>query len=206
MALVGWSGFGMEMAAYTIRHPRRVTRLLQVSPVPPSARLFQQLGGDARVRRRDTIAIAVVDRRFREGGFAGDTASYCRARNRLTVPASFADTARWTLAADPCRFPNEWPPLLNEYFGAFGRSLADFDWLDDIGAVTIPRLVIHGCEDGIPRAGARAWVAGFPNARLLVLSPAGHFPFIERSDAFFSAADAFLAGDWPPGAETIAPS
>ncbi|MGH7566991.1 MAG: alpha/beta fold hydrolase, partial [Gemmatimonadota bacterium] len=37
MALIGWSGLGMEMAAYTVRHPERVTRLVQVAAVPPSA-------------------------------------------------------------------------------------------------------------------------------------------------------------------------
>ena len=31
MALLGWSGLGMELAAYAIRYPERVTRFIQVS-------------------------------------------------------------------------------------------------------------------------------------------------------------------------------
>jgi pimeloyl-ACP methyl ester carboxylesterase len=81
--------------------------------------------------------------------------------------------------------------------------MGDFDWLDEIGAPGIPRLVVHGREDGIPLAGARAWAAGFPNARLLVLSPAGHFPFLEQPDTFFPAVNRFLSGDWPVAAEQV---
>jgi pimeloyl-ACP methyl ester carboxylesterase len=69
----------------------------------------------------------------------------------------------------------------------------------------VPRLIIHGREDGIPLEGARAWAAGFDQARLLVLSPAGHFPFVEQPDAFFRAAGTFLAGEWPEGAVAVPP-
>lgn len=65
----------------------------------------------------------------------------------------------------------------------------------------IPRLVIHGREDGIPLAGAEAWVAGHPTARLLVLSPAGHFPFLEQRELFMQAVDEFLRGRWPAAVE-----
>jgi hypothetical protein len=41
--------------------------------------------------------------------------------------------------------------------------------------------------------------AGDPNARLLVLSPAGHFPFLEQADLFFPAVRHFLDGEFPGG-------
>ena len=48
-----------------------------------------------------------------------------------------------------------------------GRSFGDYDWLDEIGALAVPRLVVHGREDGIPLDGARAssfrrWTAFSP--------------------------------------------
>ena len=202
MAIIGWSGYGMEMAVYTIRHPDRVTRLVQVAPVPPAARIFAQAGGDRRAARTDTAALTALERRFRAGEFAtdGGGAAYCRARERLTAPANFVDPTLVARVPDVCRWENEWPSNLGPYFDAFLPSLGDFDWRDQIARVSIPRLVIHGREDGIPLAGARAWVEGFPAARLLVLSPAGHFPMLERPAEFFAAVNAFLAGDWPSGA------
>jgi pimeloyl-ACP methyl ester carboxylesterase len=203
MALIGWSGLGMEMAVYAMRHPDRVTRLVQIGAVPPAARLMRETGGDRRGARMDRAALEALDRRAAAGEFADDSAGLCRARNRLTQPASFEDTTLVARVPDVCEWENEWPSRLGPYFAALMRSLNDWDWTAEMHRLTMPRLVVHGLEDGIPVAGARAWAAGFPNARLLVLSPAGHFPFIEQPEAFFPAVDRFLAGEWPSTAEII---
>jgi pimeloyl-ACP methyl ester carboxylesterase len=56
MALLGWSGLGMEMAVYTIRYPQHVSRLIQVSAVPPGAAIMEEFG-DARQSSVDQDAI-----------------------------------------------------------------------------------------------------------------------------------------------------
>lgn len=203
MALIGWSGLGMEMAVYAMRYPDRVTRLVQIGAVPPAARLMREAGGDRRAQRMDRAALEALDRRAAAGEFAADPAGLCRARNRLTQPANFEDTTLVARVPDVCQWENEWPSRLGPYFAALMRSLNDWDWTGEMHRLTMPRLVVHGREDGIPLAGARAWAAGFANARLLVLSPAGHFPFIEQPEEFFPAVDRFLAGEWPPAAESV---
>lgn len=203
MAIIGWSGLGMEMAVYAMRHPDRVTRLVQVGAVPPAARMMREAGGDRRAQRMDRAALDALDRRAAAGDFARDSAGLCRERRRLTLPASFEDTTLVRRVPDVCAWENEWPGRLGPYFGALLGSLGDWDWTSEMRALAMPRLVVHGREDGIPLAGAQAWAAGFPNARLLVLSPAGHFPFIEQPEVFFPAVDRFLGGDWPPHAELI---
>ena len=35
VAIIGWSGGGMEMFVYALRNPERVTRLVQLAPVAP---------------------------------------------------------------------------------------------------------------------------------------------------------------------------
>ncbi|HKY60455.1 MAG TPA: alpha/beta hydrolase, partial [Gemmatimonadota bacterium] len=79
----------------------------------------------------------------------------------------------------------------------------DYDWRDELVSLEVPRLVIHGAADAFPVEGSREWVEGHPNARLMILEEAGHYPFIERPDAFFPAVDTFLEGRWPPGAEAL---
>lgn len=205
MALLGWSGLGKQVAVYAIRHPERVTRIAQVSPVPPSSDEYpQEPGAPPREERMDVEAIRAVDERWRSGGFGQDGAAYCRARQALTRPASFADTSLAQRAPDVCGYENERPHNLGAYFGELLPSFGEFDWREPIRATGIPRLVVHGREDGIPLSGARAWAAGDPNARLLVLSPAGHFPFLEQPEPFFQAVHEFLSGGWPAAAVSIA--
>jgi alpha-beta hydrolase superfamily lysophospholipase len=74
-------------------------------------------------------------------------------------------------------------------------------WRPELRAVTAPALVIHGMLDFIPLESSREWAVAVPNGRLLLLEGSGHFPYLEVPERFFAAAEAFLQGRWPPGAE-----
>lgn len=197
MALIGWSGLGMEMVVYALRHPDRVTRLVQVAPVAARDKPYNERAYAERQRRLDPSAV----RRFRErrdsGEFEGDPAALCRASSELSLPASFADSAHVSAAPDVCIYPNEWSTNLEPYFAALLGSFQGYDWRQDLDSLRVPRLVIHGAADAFPLEGSREWVAGYPDARLILLENAGHFLFLERGEAFFPAVDRFLDGEWP---------
>lgn len=81
MALLGWSGLGKQVAVYAIRHPERVTRIVQVSPVPPSSDPYPaEPGAPPRIERMDVPAILALDSAWTEGRFEGGGEAYCRAR------------------------------------------------------------------------------------------------------------------------------
>lgn len=202
MALLGWSGLGMEMAVYTLRHPERVTRLIQMSAVPPAASIMRA-AGDTRGDTVDREAIVTLDMRADSGQFDDTPANYCRQRNTLTDPGNFADPSFASQIPDVCAHQNEWPVNLWPYFGALLPSFGNYDWRENLRSLPVPRLVIHGREDGIPLAGGEAWASGYDNARLLILSPAGHFPYIEQQEQTVNAINTFLLGDWPEGATRI---
>jgi proline iminopeptidase len=203
MALLGWSGLGMEMAVYALRYPQHVTRLIQVSAVPPAASIMQEFG-DSRGDRVDQTALDDLYRRADAGEFDNKPQEYCRRVNALTDPGNFADTDLAKHVPDVCVYENEWPKNLWPYFGALLPSFGDYDWRDDMHEMNIPRLVIHGREDGIPLAGAEAWAAGYADTRLLILSPSGHFPYIEQKADVVRAINAFLDGGWPADALAVA--
>jgi thiol-disulfide isomerase/thioredoxin len=71
----------------------------------------------------------------------------------------------------------------------------------ELADLEVPRLVIAGAEDAIPLEGVREWVAGLPNACLVVIPESGHWPFVEGKERFFGAVEAFLDGGWPEGGE-----
>lgn len=204
MVLIGWSGLGMEMAVYTMRHPERVMRLVQVAPVAARDEPYNMRAYETRAQRIDTTAINALLASRDDGAYADDPAGFCRALSTLTQPASFADTATMRAVPDVCRFPNEYPDSLNLLFEALLGSFEGYDWRDSISRLAVPRLVIHGAQDAFPLEGSREWVPPGSNARLLVIDRAGHFPFLERPAMFFAAVEAFLQGQWlegvtPPG-------
>lgn len=201
-ALIGWSGMGMETVAYALRHPGRVTRLIQIAAVPPAASIMRETG-DARASRIDQAAQAALDARQRAGEFKSDPGLYCRLDAEISIPSNFVDPALAREVVDVCVHENEHPAKLWPYFGALLPSFGDYDWREPLRELKVPRLIIHGREDGIPLAGATAWAEGYAEARLLIVSPAGHFPFIEQRAQVMAAIDEFLAGRWPAGAERI---
>ena len=66
-------------------------------------------------------------------------------------------------------------------------------------AVGIP-LACQLSEDLIPLASSRERVDELPQARLLAVDGAGHYPHLEAPEAFFGPVEAFLAGRWHDGA------
>ena len=203
-ALIGWSGMGMELFVYALRHPHRVTRLVQLAPVGPRWVPWSDSLVSSRQARTDTVAVRRLRDRVRAGEFAGDEARLCRETDRVQRPATFGDTSLVYLAPDACHLANEWPSRLGPYFAVFLPTLGQFDWRADLSRVAVPRLVIHGGRDNTPLAGNQEWVAGQHNARLLVIPEAGHWPQLERPEQTIAAIRVFLDGLWPAGSMAVA--
>ncbi len=72
VALIGWSGLGMELFVYTLRHPDRVTRLVQLAPVAPRWTPWSDSLGADRAQRTDSTALAELRAR-RSAGTSGTT-------------------------------------------------------------------------------------------------------------------------------------
>jgi proline iminopeptidase len=204
IALIGWSGLGMEMVVYAVRHPDRVTRVVQVAPVAARNTPHNERAYAERLERMDSVELARFQERRTGGAFEADPEAECRAQAEVTRPVNFADTTHLSEVPDVCVHPNEWPSNLGPFFQALLGSFGDYDWRDSLRSLEVPRLVIHGAQDAFPVEGSREWVAGLPNARLMVLDGAGHFPFLERPDVFFPAVHEFLDGKWPDSAEALA--
>jgi pimeloyl-ACP methyl ester carboxylesterase len=73
-------------------------------------------------------------------------------------------------------------------------SFGEFDVREALPAVTAPVLVVTGSEDRITRPDeAREIAALLPNATLSIIEGAGHFPFAERPDEYFSELRGWLS-------------
>jgi proline iminopeptidase len=203
VSLIGWSGMGMELFVYALRHPDRVERLVQLAPVPPRREPYSEQMMRDRRERSDREAAAEINRRLDAGEYKDRHEELCRDIGRATNRASFADPARSSEVPDLCQYETEWPENLWPYFDALLGSFGEFDWRARLAEVKAPRLVIHGAQDNIPLEGNREWAAGRPEARLLVVEKSGHWPHYEQPAPVLRAIDAFLRGEWPSGSEAI---
>jgi proline iminopeptidase len=204
MMLLGWSHYGMMTAVYTIRHPDRVSRLVQMTPGTPRRTPYLDEGMKTIRERVDGAAWTRLEERKKAGEFASNPDALCRENRRVTLAAFVANPRDVEkLELDSCRFANEQVEQQDKWWGALFGSMGDWDYRREAAALAVPRLVVHGEKDFIPFGGSREWVAGNANARLLVIPNVGHFPHVEAPDTFFPAVERFLSGAWPEGAVTI---
>jgi proline iminopeptidase len=68
-----------------------------------------------------------------------------------------------------------------------------YDWRDQLRALSVPTLVLHGERDALPASVALELSELLPRARHALLPDAGHMPFWEAPVRFFEAAGSFLA-------------
>ncbi len=202
LTLLGHSWGAGVAALYGSRYPDRIGRLLIVDPVPLRQEKLVQAFEALDARRDSATRQQMQNWMERRRANPGDAAA-CHAYYVLWFRPFFADpTAMSRSKGDFCAGTPE--SRRNKIFSVdryVAASLGSWDWRPALRQVNAPALIIHGTEDVLPPAGGGEWAAALPNARLLLLHGVGHFPYLEVPDAFFAAADAFLGGSWPQGAE-----
>ena len=200
VSLVGWSYLGGVTALYAMDHPERVSRLLLIGPMSP--RKYQY--DDPRVldpaNRVDPARMQRLEEMREAGLDASDPVAYSREYWLVNLPMQMGNPrALPRMRSEPWNYANEGPDTVFSHFGRLFGSLEAWDWRSRAAALEVPTLVIHGMDDLIPFASSHEWVATLPDARLLTIVGAGHYPWLEDPETFFTAADQFLAGDWPKG-------
>ena len=77
-------------------------------------------------------------------------------------------------------------------FGNVMVDIADYDLHDRLAEIDVPTLVLYGAGEPGLEIGGAALQAGIDGSILVSIEDAGHFPFIEQSEAFFEAVGSFL--------------
>jgi pimeloyl-ACP methyl ester carboxylesterase len=179
ISLIGWSYFGAAVALYAARYPQHVNRIVQVGPMVPCRQPYwDQFIADYLARATMPAAAA---------GWLPTIAP------QLADPA----TAERILASVDISSPNEDPVKVRAWGGQIMSSLGDWDWRGVVAGVSAPVLTVHGLRDNLPIESSREWVRALPNARLLLIDGAGHYPHFEQPAVFIAALATFFRGAWP---------
>ncbi len=197
VALVGWSHSGPAVAEFARRFPDRVSRMVLISPLPPT-RAQYRMEWDRGVGQ-DAIGVQILDLMREHGDDRSRPLEYCESywTTAIIRPRLGNLNALPSGAFGLCRFPNEQPARWEAANEQLLTSLGNWDFTTGAAAYTGDVLVIHGSADPMPIEGAVAWAVAYPNARLHRIEGAGHYPWLEQPEMVRSAVRTFLNGRWP---------
>jgi pimeloyl-ACP methyl ester carboxylesterase len=194
VALVGNSMGGFIAAEAGIRHPDRVERLVLVD----AAGISTQLGRNPISARFGRLMVTGL---LNGGGSAAPSRERLMAMMRRP---GFVHLALGAVARHPTRISRE---LLAEQLGSVGapgfdpafNAIIDYHFLDRLGDIGCPTLVIQGTEDMlVPLGDAYEFERRIPQATTLILEDTGHVPQFERPAAFNRGLLEFLGQDVAP--------
>lgn len=200
VALLGHSWGSLLASRYARVHPDRVSRLVIHSPAPLRRSPYWDGLVPHVTRWMDAETRAELDERNAARRDPGkDPRAACRGFWELFFPGYFYDPLdRATLERSRADFCTAQDAALRNGLVAgplTWESIGEWDWREDFREVRAPVLVITGTRDIFPEEAMREWAEAFPESRLVLLERAGHYPHVERPEAFFSIVRAFLVGD-----------
>ena len=195
MVVYGHSWGSMLAARYALEHPDRVSALVLSSSAPPRRDPWMPQFSANLHAWMDSATAADVAQLAAARDTTSDPQAACRAFWAVFIRGYLAepDSSLARFRGDVCSAPPD--AIRNQpVVGRFTLGpLGSWDWRSDFAELRVPVLIIHGEHDPIPIESAREWAAAFPDARLVTIEGAGHFPQIERPEQYFEALNAFLA-------------
>lgn len=182
--VLGHSWGGGIAVLGTAGDPAGVRRLVLVNAVGPTSAWMPEL------RARATARLGEADRAVLEQLDDVTLADPHPERHGL-----HARTIYRAWFADPSLGELFRPPVATSATGAAVAARLrreGYDWRDRVRAVAAPSLVIHGADDALPPSAAEALAALIPGSRLELVPGAGHMPFWEAPERFFTLVNEFL--------------
>ena len=207
MNLIGESYLGLMVIMYAMKYPERVGRIVQIAAVP------LKFGTEYPVNLTANDAKPVPDpmeqeklNQLRKAGYdKSHPREFCEKDWEVSRTMLVGNPANARKISSPCAMPNEWPINFNRHLQFHFASVQRLNISrEEVAKVSTPVLTIHGTKDrNAPYGGGREWALMLPNARLLTITGAAHFPWIDAPETVFSSIDTFLRGKWPARIEKV---
>lgn len=194
MTLLGHSFGPLLMGYYARQHPERIDRMVLIGPIPPlrgdffqrySTNLNEQLTSEQRKQMTQYYQQIINGDAVKEA---------CQNYWAIANIPRFASAEKVdSLEADLCAgTPESITYGMRLTSPITIRSLRNWDIRSSLAKVQAPTLIIHGEEEAIPLDLVREWERSLPQAELMTVPEAAHFPHVERPELVFGALERFL--------------
>ncbi len=194
MTLLAHSFGPLLAASYAIEHPDRVRRMIFIGALPPRRADVWRRHGDAVAAILSEEETTAMERAYEDLLSGPDPVEACRRFWAVAMKPRVADPAKIALVrGDLCSAPAE----AIRYGMAHTNprtleSLGDWDLRERLAAVNAPTLIVHGEHETIAMDLVEEWTSALPDARLMRVPEAAHFPYVERADLVWPAIAEFL--------------
>ncbi len=204
---LGYSYLGLMVVLYAMKHPDRVSRIVQLGPVPrkydteyPASLLYRDS-----VPVPDSASAARIDSLERSGYARSHPREFCERERQVNQVRLVGNPANVSRLQSPCDMPNEWPSHLERHFRFHFGGVQQLNVSrNSVARVRVPVLTIHGTHDrNAPYASGREWALTLPNGRLLTIEGAAHQVSADAPEIVLAAIDTFMTGKWPGGVERV---
>lgn len=189
LTLIGYSWGALLALLYVLEATRNTAitaphQLVLISPAPITRAWRNDFERELAARQRSAVVegmrAELNDSALRDR----DYAAYRQRAFELSVAGYFANPARAS-SLTPFR-------VTGRVQQSIWESLGDFDLREALQGIQTRTLVVHGRQDPIPIASARA-VAGALQAEMAELDECGHVPYVEQPDVLFARIRSFLS-------------
>lgn len=188
--LVGHSWGGHLALHLLAAHPDRVRGLICIDPLGAYGEVFQAFGESLR-RKLSADQAARVDEIEARRRAGEATVAELQERGMLIWPGYFVDPSKGASAV-PERVGVDCSTETNRSISEHHESRTLVKRLPQ--APERPALFVHGAEDPLPIESSSETAKLIPGAHVVVIEGSGHFPWLERPDAFREAVATFLDG------------
>jgi proline iminopeptidase len=175
---------------YAIEQPERLRSLILVNTNPASSSL--QEAANARLQDRITPADSAARMEvISSNAFRDREPEALVAYFRVAFRPSFYDPAlvsKLSFFFDDHYVTNSG---MLQRLGA-DASFQAFDLHPFLEEVPVPVLILHGVHDPVSLDEITPMHEAFPDSRLVLMEESGHFPFVEKPDAFNAHVRQFL--------------
>ncbi|MCH9633167.1 MAG: Proline iminopeptidase [Chlamydiae bacterium] len=191
--LIGHSWGAFVAAQYARKHPKHVSRMVLMNPMPASS---QDLGFFAKELESRLISTKNPAMKISKSDkfLAGELPVL-----REFYGEIFKEFLHNPVNISSLNFSINQGDALQGFliYRIFEETLlkGGYDFKHKLKDIETPTLILHGDSDPIPQWTAKETAHLMPNAKFKILEDCGHFPHIEQPNIFFNEVNFFLKGN-----------
>ncbi len=186
MNLMGHSWGGLLALFYAVKYPDRLKSLILISPAGASADYEKEFVQNIKSRRKakDDAELKLLSS---VPGF-DKTPRLVEQWYKVYFRPYFFDAA----LADSLVVKLSQQSIDVDAHGWLFRGMEHYDIHDQLDAVRVPALIVHGKRDPLPASCSERIHEHLPESELVLIDRCGHFPYVERPDTLTIVFERFM--------------